>query len=476
LSAVTLAWALLLPIFAGPDESSHAMRATAVPRGQLIGERQNTGDQIIVGLRVPEGYADWARLQCYTVSTKDTPACAPSFKNSSHLTKSTSDEYRAFPAYYALAGVLSLVSPGQLGFYLMRALSALLCAAFLASAFAATRVFVHRTLVAAAVALAMTPQVLFLAGVINSNSIEIAISICLWTAALGLALGPAEPTSRDVARVGVASVALVLTRGLSPGFVIVVLGSAALLASAERRRTLVQRADVRRWGIGLAATFVVAGGWIAYLQHRYPLHRTGEGIAHALHVTPTVLRESVGEPYGPVGAFLPTIHVWLPMYVYVIWALGTLGLVVLALVATRTRARLVLLAVIAIALLLPIASDAFSIPPIGLPWIGRYGLPLLVGIPIVAAASYDERAAPRWISSAARALIVVTFTVQIFVFFLTVRRFTVGTGGAWNPITIMQHARWTPSPGPAVVWFVLLAVALGVLGYVNVARADDRQT
>ncbi|HTL84158.1 MAG TPA: hypothetical protein VL856_03190, partial [Acidimicrobiia bacterium] len=161
---------------------------------------------------------------------------------------------------------------------------------------------------------------------------------------------------------------------------------------------------------------------------------------------------------------------------YVIWALGTLGLVVLALVATRTRARLVLLAVIAIALLLPIASDAFSIPPIGLPWIGRYGLPMLVGIPIVAAASYDERAAPRWISSAARALIVVTFTVQIFVFFLTVRRFTVGTGGAWNPITIMQHARWTPSPGPAVVWFVLLAVALGVLGYVNVARADDRQT
>jgi hypothetical protein len=224
------------------------------------------------------------------------------------------------------------------------------------------------------------------------------------------------------------------------------------------------------------AAFVVAAGWIAYLQHRYPLHRTGEGLTHALRVTPEVLRESVGEPYGPVGPFLPTIHVWLPAYVYVIWALGTLGLVVLALVSSSVRARLVLLGVIAVALLLPIASDAFSIPPIGLPWIGRYGLPLLVGIPIVAAAVYDARPTPRWLSSAARALIVVTFVVQVVVFFLTLRRFTVGTDGARNPFTVFQHAQWTPPPGPAVIWFVLLVVGLGVLGYVNVATADDRRT
>jgi hypothetical protein len=258
--------------------------------------------------------------------------------------------------------------------------------------------------------------------------------------------------------------------------VIVALGSGALLASSERRRTLAQRADVRRWGIGLAAAFVVAGAWIAYLQHRYPLHRTGEGLSHALRVTPEVLRESVGEPYGPVGAFLPTIHVWLPSYVYLIWALGTLGLVVLAFVTSRARARFVLFGVIAIALLLPIASDAFSIPPIGLPWIGRYGLPLLVGVPIVAAAVYDERPAPRWLSGAARAFIVVAFAVQVVVFFLTVRRFTVGTDGTWNPFTIVQRAQWTPPPGPAVIWFLLLTAALGVLAYVNVARADDRQT
>jgi hypothetical protein len=452
------------------------MRATAVPRGQLIGERQGTGDQIVVGLRVPEGYADWVRLQCYTVTTKDTPACAPAFKNSAHLTKSFSDEYRAFPAYYAIVGTLSILSPGQLGFYLMRVLSALLCAAFLASAFAATRSFAHRSLVTAAVALAMTPQVFFLAGVINSNSIEIAIAICLWTSVLGLALGQDEPTSRDVTRAGVAAIALALTRGLSPGFVIVVLVAAALLASAERRRSLVQRTDVRPWGVGLAVAFAIAAGWIANLQERYPLHRTGEGLAHALRVTPEVLRESVGEPYGPVGGFLPTIHVWLPLYVYVIWALGTLGLVVLAFVASRTRARLVLLGVIAVALLLPIASDAFSVPPIGLPWIGRYGLPLLVGIPILAAAVYDERSAPRWISSAARALLVVTFAVQVVVFFLTMRRFTVGTNGAWNPFTIFRHAQWTPPPGPAVIWFVLLTAGLGVLAYVNVVRADDPQT
>jgi hypothetical protein len=476
LALVTLAWALLLPIFAGPDESSHAMRATAVPRGQLIGERQGKGDQIIVGLRVPLGYADYVRLQCYMVSTKDTPACAPTMRNSSHLTKSFSDEYRAFPAYYAVLGVLSIPSPGPLGFYLMRALSALLCAAFLASAFVAARGFVHRSLGTAAVALAMTPQVLFLAGVINSNSLEIAVSICLWTAVLGLAVGSDDPSSRDVARAGVAAIVLTLTRGLSPGFVVVALVAAAVLASGERRRALMQRKDVRAWALGLLAVIPIAAGWIVYLQQRYPLHRTGEGLAHALRVTPEILRESVGEPYGPVGGFLPTTHVWLPPYVYLIWGLGTLGLVALALACSSWRARAVLLGVLAIAIVLPIASDAFSVPPIGLPWIGRYGLPLLVGIPIVAAAVADTGATGRWLSRAARAVVIVTFAAQIAVFFLTIRRFTVGTDGAWNPLTIVRHAEWTPPPGPAVAWFVVLSAALVVLAAVTLATADDRQT
>jgi hypothetical protein len=156
--------------------------------------------------------------------------------------------------------------------------------------------------------------------------------------------------------------------------------------------------------------------------------------------------------------------------------LGVLGIVVLALIRSTNRARVILVGVIFIASALPLSVDAFSIPEIGVQWIGRYGLPLLVGIPLVAAAVYDDRVRANWVGVAARTVVAVLFVTQAAVFYLAMRRYAVGTNGSSNPLTVVTRAQWTPPPGPAVVWWLLLTAALAVLAGVTLATADDRQT
>src|SRR6202011_3844286 len=87
----------------------------------------------------------------------------------------------------------------------------------------------------------------------------------------------------------------------------------------------------------------------------------------------------------------------LPAVVYIAWAIAIALLVLLALVVGTRRQAAILLAVTGAGFALPILVEGLSVPPIGVPWVGRHGLPLLVGIPIVAAAviGSDPRSATR---------------------------------------------------------------------------------
>jgi hypothetical protein len=113
----------------------------------------------------------------------------------------------------------------------------------------------------------------------------------------------------------------------------------------------------------------------AGFRHNVP--RTGTGLRASLGATGRFLREAVGDT-PDLGASLPVV--------FAVWALLALGVVAVALARGTSRQRVVVLALVAIALSLPITTDGFNLPPLGYGWQGRYGLPAIAGVLVIAGA------------------------------------------------------------------------------------------
>ncbi len=90
LSGAVIVWSLATPIFAAPDEPSHAVRAAAVGRGQLTGDSFTRHDgpvnplgsgmipkvwQSGLAVRVPSGYESWGGIECLPAQPDHTADC-----------------------------------------------------------------------------------------------------------------------------------------------------------------------------------------------------------------------------------------------------------------------------------------------------------------------------------------------------------------------------------------------------------------
>jgi len=475
LAAVLLAWALETPLLAGTDEPSHAIRAEAMVRGQLVGDRllKVGGIPIASYVRVPEAFRHSNRSDCFEVNPNRTPACSPPFRGGGHLVRAITNQYRSPPAYYAIVGLPTLVFPAAAGVYLMRVLGAIACAALLASALLSARQLRHGGLVVAAILAAMTPEAFHLGGLVNANGLEIAAAICVWSTVAAIVLGPTEPSRRLVTRGGVALVVLILARGLSPLFAVVAVVAVVALGERERLFALVRHTDVRGWLLGAVGAGIVAAAWLLYIKVEYPLDRPGSGVPHALDQTPRYLREAVGVfSFRSSGVFNQQ-DISLPTVVYVAWAVA-IGLLVVAALAVATRRQAVtLLALIGSGFTLPVLVEGLNVPPIGVPWVGRHGLPLLAGIPIVAAAiitmHQGSATRARRLRPVGLSVLVLVVAGQIFAFGAAVQRWAVGSNGSANPIRFLFDPGWSP-PIPSAS---LLALLLGGIAGLAVFAVDS---
>src|SRR6185312_16126371 len=104
-----------------------------------------------------------------------------------------------------------------LGVYLMRTVSVLIMAAFLASACATLDRLRRPRLGALAILVGATPMLFFIGGTLNPSSVEIPAALSLWMAGTVLvAEAPTRVDPRLLRRAGVAAIALVLARQLAP--------------------------------------------------------------------------------------------------------------------------------------------------------------------------------------------------------------------------------------------------------------------
>lgn len=467
LTTAGTAWALATPLLSGADESDHAIRAAAVVRGQPVGGSTSSllgSRNVFIDVEVPEAYGGARSAATCFLNYSDSPVATPfdalgspppctPLRGGRERTTTTTLQYRGQPSYYAVVGLATLVWPDGTGIAAMRVISAGLTAALLASALAAARAVASRRL-ALAVLAGATPVCLWLSGQVNTGGFEIAAGVLVFTAGVVVARAPTVAGS-DVARLGAGLVLLTLVRGLSPVFAGVAVLVLAALAGRERLLHLAGRRDVRGW----AAAVVVAGAasvaWLAYIQLRFPLDpRPGSGMRHALGLWAWYARQPVGV-FGANDVVLP----WPPVLAW--------GAVVGALVAVGLRRatafeRAVVAGLAVVAFATNFTAEGLSIPPIGYFWQGRYVLPLLVGVAILASGLDIGRPAsapsgPRRLGPAVGAAVLVVVHGWAFAH---VARHMAGEGTTLGFVDALRDPVWRPPLLPAWAWVAIYVTAL----------------
>lgn len=474
LSVFAGAWSLASPPQSGHDEHSHATRAAGAARGHLLGPEAIDPFPVMytqmIEVPVPEAYN--VPTDCFRGRPEVLPSCAAPFEGSERVVPGYTYQFRSPPWYYVPVGLPTLLDAGLVGYYAMRLLGVVICMALLTSAIGSAATMARPRLGVAAVLVATTPEVVYLIAHVNTNGIEIVAAVCLWATSVALIKSPSAAPARLVTRAGVATAVLVGSRGLSIGFAVGILGATVLFGGVGAARTLARRRDVRAWA---AVAAVVAAASLVYIEHvrRWlPVEREGQGVGYALGRLPWYLEQAVGV-FG-------SNEIALPLVVHVAWAAALVGLLVLAVVAGSARAAALSFAVLLVGLAIQVTAEGLALPPIGFFWQGRYALPILVGVPILAVASL-ERPPPRPTEGGSRderrlptpdlgVLLMALVVGGWMVAFLTaVRRYSVGTAGPSAPWRFVLDPGWTPPTGP-VALHLACALAAAITSVVLLTR------
>ncbi|HEX3841316.1 MAG TPA: DUF2304 family protein [Acidimicrobiales bacterium] len=441
------AWSLATPLMASPDEPAHAIKAAAVVRGEFFGTPAHAtkrGPSSEITVRVPENIAGLGAIPgCYATHPNVPASCAPTPGASTREVNIATTAGRYEPLYYAIVGLPSLLFPSNTGIWLMRLVSGLLSALFLASALESAAACKKRRLLVWGVAGAMTPMAVFMAGTINPNGLEASSAICLWASGIALLAEQSVVADRRLlARVGISAAVLVQVRGLSPLWLFLIAVSLVILAGRRQLVELSRDRVARIWAGVLALSCAFTAWWLV----RYdPLALLPTNHAPPKHVgVSELIATSVGFSDGFVREMIGVVG-WLdvpiPAVTYYGWIAIVFMLLGLGLFMGRRPYVVVLVSLVVLTVVIPIVFEATNASTLGYVWQGRYGLPLAAGIPLVAAgAVVNGYLTDRVHRRVATVIPVILVIAEFAIFFQALRRYTVGLkgtfipfGGAWHP-------------------------------------------
>ena len=471
-------WALLLmswvfsnPPGYGPDEPAHYIKAIGVGRGELSGSpgqfdvgpgfgpeqlrwiNQNTRAIDVPGGLAPDGLPCSAVLDP-TVSAGCVTSLPPSEPGPRLTYVGTYQPY-----LYILPGVMTRFARtlGE-GIVLARLAGAATSLALLGAAVALLNDRGQGRLSMVGPVAAVTPMVIFLGSAISANGTEVAASICYLAGVLGLTR-PNKPPPWAWMVVAVAGAVLALSRSLGPGFVI--LGALLPLALISVRGAWSALRRGGWWSVGtmaiLAAGMAGGVGWELLRQGQPDVEATDASVLvdAARSVFGYLLRQQVGV-FG-------WNEVPLPEPAFALWVIGLVGLVGLALIAGSRRARLGMVLTVVVAVVTSMAVFA-AVRRTGFPMQGRYVLPVMVAIPMLAGEilfRHRQRLSSQVQAGILLAATVAAGAVQVTAWVVTARRSAVGVTG---PLFFSGQSQWQPPLG-----WGLWAVATLVGGLLMVA-------
>jgi hypothetical protein len=268
-----------------------------------------------------------------------------------------------------------------------------LSAAFLACAFVALLRWSRYGLMLAGLMAAATPMLAHLAGAVNPNGLEIAAGIALFCGGIPLLLG--SPGGRSKASLvwlaGAGAVVLAPLRSLGPLWLACALGALLIPQSRRHLRQLWSQRLVRRWTYGIAASLAFAVAWIL-ISGAGELVPPKDGRFHYGLGQASLIYFNSWEIYlkGMVGV-AGWFDIMMPTPFYWMWVCAAASLVVFALTigtwADRWRFFVLFLGGVVAPGVLQVSQANVTGFIIG----GRYMLPLLAGMPLLAAFILERR-------------------------------------------------------------------------------------
>ena len=462
--AIMAAWSLATPPFASPDEPAHVVRAVSLLRGQLIGTGPTSSN--ITRVNVPELYASGQDfVTCFAHIPTVPASCAGPFHGSSRTIPTTTSAGRYPPLYYAIVGLPSLFTVSTTGFYLMRLMSDLLSAVFLALSVMSVVAWSKGRLLLVGVLVAATPTTIFLASVINPNGLEITAALCLWCSGLVLVRDRAvDPPIGLIVVVVASAVGLMLARGLSPLWVVLIALTLSVVAGWRTTHRILT-ATWARWSlIALVPSALFAVAWIVAAhglneQAVPPSSRPKQDISLVAQLFGQA-RPWIKQMIGVFG-WLDTFS---PFVTYLAWSAVVGLLVLLALVCWRNiREATALVLLLALIILVPIVLTYLQARELGVIWQARYILPVAVGLPLLSAEIIEKSRVLRSIQSHLAILLCALLVVgQACAFGQTIVRYSTGVGKAGGFLGNLLRGSWQP-PGGGGVLLVLLTCMMALL-------------
>jgi len=473
-------WSFADPLVAAPDEQAHMIRAYAIDHGQL-GHQVPGPDKALVDVTVPTSINfTKAYPRCFQFRGAVSAACAPAFATSTAPVVTDTYVGHYPPLYYVLVGVPSLISAHVAGLYLMRLASSLICAVMLGlTAYVIAR-WSKRRVLAAGVAVAMTPITWFLAASVNPSGFEIVTAICLWTALTIFAADYVDnPPVALVAIIGAVGSVLVLIRGLSPLFVVII-GVVIAVAAGPRRlwNMARRRRDVQVAAGSIVVAALLAAAWI-FTQHTLSIAPDGAKVApgtseyEIMRLVGHHIRDWIREAVGVMG-WLDTP---LPHWFYDLWYLMLTVLFVGGLILAAVRVKIALVGIAVLSVLVPFVLVVRQVHQLGIVWQGRDLMPLAVGVPILAAGMWSRSRRSRLLQrNVSAALVGLVGLLTMGAFYLNLRRYAVGRGG--SRLFFLHSGGWSPPTGSfatLAVYGIVTALLTGVIivWLVSVRHVDD---
>ena len=459
------AWILAVPPFRGSDEVDHAYRAAAVAHGQWSStEVADQGRGLLV--RVPSDLVRAARPQCERMGSSGPQNCdGPLGAQGLRTVASAATTYP--PLYYWIVGQAAGARDGAAGLYVMRGVSALLCTLMIG---VAAWVFPRTRWRGPQIGflLALSPVLVYSTSIVAPNGLEMSAALCVWAAALRLRdvlpkvspEGVAVPWSVLVT----AGVVLCLARTLGPVFLILIVALVLGFRPRVNLALLLQRLRVWRTCVGAGILAVAGISSVAWTYARGPFSPAAaqEGDPGVQMSWADLVGNFVLWGFQAIAAF-PYRDQLAPTIVYALW--GSV-LVAWLLVAFQARVdRGLLTAALVVALTFPVVMTLLVSSEVGAFWQGRYGLPLLVGVPMIAGLMIGER-----VGSAARVLAVVAAVVTV-----------VASGASTLRVVALERTEAASTtdgiwhqPPPVLVLLLVLAAGLSWARYVwpTVERAS----
>jgi hypothetical protein len=462
LTALLSTWAMGTARYGGPDEPAHIIRAAAVASGDLRGDRAPALDAGWRVVTVPAGLGT-GDPSCFRHSADAPAVCA-------HPEPGQRDDVRVAtsagtypPLYYAVVGLTARVIGDRAHAFSYRLGGAIWCALVLTLAIARAR----RRGRGAVPLICLPPAAWFLFGVVNPNSLEIALAVLSWIAVADLVDLP-RPTPRDVAWFAVPAAIAIAIRPIAFVFwtiaVLVVLagrairmrvqGSGAMWPAVGREL----RADRRHWivllappAVGVAAVLV----WSRWSEITVLDERTASPVAVV-----TAIRRSfdgTSDTLREIAGSLGWLEFSAPSVVQAMWW----GIVGVSAVggwrAARAQRSMWVGAwwmIVATVVVFPVVFETVEAGAVGFIWQGRYSIPTAVGALVLGL----------WSRPSARLhvlLLAVVGVAEVTTFWYTLRRYTVGIGGSRS----LTDARWHPPLNPwlLIAMNIALVVAVGLV-------------